>query len=53
MQAASGGLGRFEDMDWDPGDDEEDGYRTPKSRDVQQKEADRAWKEISGVRENR
>lgn len=45
MQAASGGLGRFEDMDWDPGDDE-DGYRTPKSRDVQQKEADRAWKEI-------
>ncbi|MGW5722059.1 RHS repeat-associated core domain-containing protein [Amycolatopsis sp. NPDC003865] len=45
--AMAGGIGRFEDMEWDPGDDDDDdGWHTSKSRDVQQEQADSAWREI-------
>jgi len=47
MNMAAGGLGSFEDMDWDYGDGEDDdGYHSPKSREQQQVDADRAWNEI-------
>ncbi|WP_433298897.1 RHS repeat-associated core domain-containing protein [Actinoplanes sp. CA-030573] len=45
--AASGGWDpSWEDMDWDSGDEDDDGYRTSHSREAQQQQADAAWAEI-------
>jgi len=44
---STGGLGRLEDMNWDPGDGSDtDGYNTSHNRETQQSEADSAWNEI-------
>ncbi|MEU4239054.1 hypothetical protein [Actinoplanes sp. NPDC026619] len=36
----------WENLDWDSGDDDDDGYRTSHSREAQQEQADAAWAAI-------